>query len=376
MQPSLTLGRLFGIAIGLHYSWIIIAVLIALSLAGQFRATNSEWSTATVWVSALVTAALFFASIVVHELAHALMAQARGLPVRSITLFALGGVAQMDKPAADAKTEIWVAIVGPLTSLAIGVGCFVMAAALGWSPAAGAVSPATAILGWLGFINIALALFNMIPGFPLDGGRVLRGILWWITADGDRSTRIAARVGQAVAFGFIFLGIMRFFGGAGFGGLWLAFIGWFLLQAAQASYAEVAMLADLRGVRVGDLMARECPTVDPGLNVQTLVDDHLLRSGRRCFVVSGNGGMLGLITPAEIKTVDRNQWANTSLSSVMRPLGELRTVGPGTPAVEALKLMAREDVNQLPVVSEGRLEGIVSRSHILQLLQAQSELHR
>ena len=212
MQPSIHLGRLFGIAIGLHYSWFIIALLITLSLAQQFRTTGTDWSPAIVWMSALVTAFLFFAAIVVHELSHALVARARGLPIRSITLFALGGVAHMEKSAVDAKTEFWVAIAGPLTSLAIGLGCFALAASLGWSPQTGAVNPPTAILGWLGFINIALALFNMIPGFPLDGGRVLRAILWWRTGDADGSIRIAARVGQAVAFGFIFLGLLRFFG--------------------------------------------------------------------------------------------------------------------------------------------------------------------
>jgi Zn-dependent protease/predicted transcriptional regulator len=374
MKPSITLGRLFGIDIGLHYSWLIIALLITLSLVGHFGATDPSWSRAIVWTSAAVTAALFFASIVLHELSHALVARARGVSVRSITLFALGGVATMESPSPDAKTEFWVAAAGPMASVAIGLGCYALAASLGWSPSAD-VSPSTAVLGWLGYINISLAVFNLIPGFPLDGGRILRAILWGRSGDADRATMTAARVGQAVAFGFILLGVMQFFGGAGFGGLWIAFIGWFLLQAAQASYAEVAAVADLRGVRVRDIMSPDCTMVAGHMRVQTLVDDHLLRTGQRCFVVGGPGGVVGLITSHEIKAVARDLWTSTPLSDVMRPIGQLRTIQPDTPAIDALRLMGREDVNQLPVMSEGTFKGMVGRRHILQLLQARAELN-
>jgi Zn-dependent protease/CBS domain-containing protein len=374
MKPSIALGRLFGVEIGLHYSWFIIALLITLSLVGQFGATDPTWSRAIVWASAIVTAGLFFVSIVLHELSHALVARARGVPVRSITLFALGGVATMDKPAPDARTEFWVAVAGPLASVAIGLGCYVLAASLGWAPQAD-VGPPTAVLGWLGFINISLALFNLIPGFPLDGGRILRAILWGRRGDADRATMTAARVGQTVAFGFIILGLLQFFGGTGTGGLWIAFIGWFLLQAAQASSAEVALVADLLGVRVRDIMSTECATVGADMNVQTLVDEHLLRTGHRCFVVSGAGRILGLITSHEVKGVARDRWASTPLGDVMRPIDRLRTVQPDTLAVDALRLMGREDVNQLPVMSGERLEGVVGRNHILQLLQARAELN-
>jgi Zn-dependent protease/predicted transcriptional regulator len=374
MKPNITLGRLFGVQIGLHYSWLIIALLITLSLVGQFGATDPDWSRAVVWASAVITAVLFFVSIVLHELSHALVARARGVSVRSITLFALGGVATMETPAPDAKTEFWIAAAGPIASLAIGAGCYALAASLGWSPQAEA-SPSTAVLGWLGYINISLAVFNLIPGFPLDGGRILRGILWGRSGDADRATMNAARVGQAVAFGFILLGVMRFFGGSGFGGLWIAFIGWFLLQAAQASYAQVAVVADLRGVRVRDIMSPECETVSANMSVQTLVDEHLLRTGQRCFVVGDPGRIVGLITAHEIKGVARDRWPGTRLSDVMRPIGQLRTIQPDMLAIDALTLMGREDVNQLPVVSEGKFEGMVGRRHILQLLQARADLN-
>ena len=377
MQAQIKLGRIFGIEIGLHYSWLIIALLITLSLAGHFRMMNPEWSVSTVWVTALVTGLLFFATIVVHELSHAAVAKTRGLAVRSITLFALGGVAQIDKDAEDAKTEFWMGIVGPVTSAVIGGGCLALAYALGWAPEKEmmtASTPFVALLVWLGYINLALAIFNMIPGFPLDGGRVLRAIVWWVTGDANRSTRIAAQVGQLVAFFFIIWGIFRFFGGAGFGGLWLAFIGWFLLDAARASYAQVVTTENLRGVRVGDVMAGDCPVVDGNSNLQTFVDDHLLRSGRRCFMVEEQGQLIGLITPHEVKEVERQKWPYTMVADVMRPLYELHTISADTLVTEALERMAREDVNQLPVVRHDKLAGVISRSHILQMLKTRAEL--
>lgn len=378
MQAQIKLGRIFGIEIGLHYSWLLIALLITLSLAGHFRMMNPTWGTSTVWGTALITGLLFFAAIVVHELSHAAVAKARGLPVRSITLFALGGVAQIEKDAEDAKTEFWMGIVGPITSAVIGAGCFALAYALGWAPEQGmmrASTPLLALLVWLGYINIALAVFNMIPGFPLDGGRVLRAIVWWVTGDANRSTRIAARVGQFVAFGFIVWGILRFFGGAGFGGLWLTLIGWFLLEAARASYAQVEISENLRGVKVSEVMANDWPVIDGRMNLQTFVDEHLLKTGQRCFVVEDEGRRVsGLITPHEVKTVERASWAQTTVEEVMRPLKSLHTVVPQTSITKALEVMGREDLNQLPVVRDGRLKGIISRSHILRLLQTRAEL--
>lgn len=377
MEAQINLGRILGVRIGLHYSWLIIALLVTLSLAGHFQMMNPGWGRGVVWASAIVTGLLFFAAIIAHELAHAAVAKARGLPVKSITLFALGGVAQLEKEAADAKTEFWMGIVGPVASALIGLACLVIAWALGWNPGA-AVTPQTpplAVLVWLGYINISLAVFNMIPGFPLDGGRVLRAIVWWRTGDAARSTRIAARVGQFVAFGFIVWGVLRFFGGAGFGGLWISFIGWFLLDASRASYAQVTTAESLRGVRVADVMAGDCPVVDGRDNLLTFVNEHLLRTGRRCFVVEEQGRISGLVTPHEVREIEQTRWPYTTVDEVMLPLDRLRTVGPDALVTEALEVMGRDDVNQLPVVRDGRLEGVISRGHILQMLQTRAELN-
>jgi Zn-dependent protease/predicted transcriptional regulator len=375
MRAQIKLGRIFGVEIGLHYSWFIIALLITFSLAGHFRVHNPEWGESLSWTLAVITALLFFASIVVHELSHAVVAKSRGLPVRSITLFALGGVAQIEKEATDAKTEFWMGIVGPITSFLIGVICLGIALATGWKPPEFPSTPLPAMLMWLGYINIMLAVFNMIPGFPLDGGRVLRAIVWWINGDANRATKIAALVGQFVAFGFIVLGIWRFFGGAGIGGLWIAFIGWFLLSASRESQAQVAITEGLHGVRVADVMSRDYPTVDGHSNLQTFVEEHLVRTGRRCFVVTVNGRDEGIITPNEVSKVERNRWPYTTVDEVMRSLDQARTIGPDAPVTEALEVMAREDLNQLPVVGDGGLTGFVSRAHVLQLLQTRAELH-
>ena len=375
MKAQIRLGRIFGVEIGLHYSWFIIALLITFSIANQFQLNNSHWSNSLRWGLALVTALLFFVSIVVHELSHALVAKARGLPVRSITLFALGGIAQIEKEAADAKTEFWMGIVGPITSFVIGLLCLGITLALGWTPPQFPQHPLPAMLMWLGVINIGLAIFNMIPGFPLDGGRVLRGLLWWITGNPKRATTIAARVGQVIAFAMILYGVMQFFSGAGISGLWLAFIGWFLLSASRESYAQMVVTEGLRGLRVADVMTSEYTTIDAYLNLQTLAEEYLMRSGRRFFVVTINGRPEGIITPHEIGEVPRARWPYTTVADVMRPLDRTHTVGPNTPVTEALEVMASQDLNQLPVISDGALVGLISRSHILQLIQTRAELH-
>src|SRR5437868_470126 len=376
MQAQVKLGRISGISIGLHYSWFIIAVLIVLSLADRFHAVNPRWGEAVIWAAAIVTAGLFFVTLLLHELAHSLLAKARGLRVRTITLFALGGVSQIESEASDAKSEFWIAIVGPITSLTIGIILLAIAWLAGWLPGTEPATPVAAVLLWLGYINLTLAAFNMIPGYPLDGGRVLRAAIWWITRSSDRATRLAAQVGQVVAFIFILLGLFRFFVVKDVGALWLAFIGWFLLDASRASYVQVELTAGLRGRRVGDLMDRDCATVPGHLSLQDFVNEYLLHSGSRCYVVVQDDQLTGLITPNEVKRVPRELWPQTSVQSVMRPLGQLRTVSPETSALEALEMMSSADINQLPVVSNGRLEGLFSRSHVLRILRTNAELHR
>ena len=373
MQSQIKLGSFFGIKIGLHYSWFLIALLIVFSLSSQFHATNPEWGDSVILTMAVATAILFFISLLLHEMAHSLVATSNNLPVKEITLFALGGVSQIEKNPLSAKVEFWMALVGPLTSAVIGGICLGLARLTG----APASNPWMAMLLWLGYINLTLAAFNLLPGYPLDGGRVLRALIWWKTGDADRSTEIAAKVGQVVAFGFIGFGIVRFFGGAGVGGLWMAFIGWFLLQAARESYMQVGLAHALKGVKVADVMSHDCPTIDGWLNVQNFVDQELLRTGQRCFIVVDKSGQIeGLITPHEIKQIDRAKWPYMTLHDVMRPLSDLRAVTPDVPLTAALESMTRDNLNQLPVISNGHLEGVLSRAQVLSYLQTHAELQR
>lgn len=374
MKATIRLGRIYGIEIGLHYSWIIIAVLIVLSLSAYFYEQHPDWQGGTIWIMSIISALFFFAAIIVHELSHAVVARSQDLPVRSITLFALGGVAEIEKESPDAKTEFWIGLVGPITSAVIGSICLAIAYLLGWTPMSEADTPIMAMLVWLGYINIALAVFNMIPGFPMDGGRVLRGVIWSLTGDGPKATRIASVSGQVMAFGFIILGLFLFFSGAGFGGLWIAFIGWFLLNAAKVTYAQVEITEGLKGVLVGDLMSRDCPVLDRYENLQTVVDEHLLKTGQRCFMVTDGGEPIGMITPHEIKSVERRLWPFKTASDAMRPIESLHVITPQTTAAEALEMIVREGVNQLPVVSEGVLQGIITRERIINYLFTRREL--
>jgi Zn-dependent protease/CBS domain-containing protein len=374
VKSSITLGRIWGIELGLHFSWVLIAFLITFSLAEQFRMTNPGWGGGVIWAAAIVTGILFFACLFAHELSHAFVAKLRGLPIHKITLFLLGGMAQIERDAKDPKTEFWMGIAGPVMSVIVGGICLGIALATGWAPRQVPEAPATAVLVWLGYINLLLAAFNMIPGFPLDGGRVLRAIIWWVNHNQIRATLIAARVGQTIAVLFIAWGVFRFFTGAGLGGLWLVFIGWFLMQAAGASAMQMRASNVLRGVKAREMMSRDCATVNGEMSLRDFVHDYLLRTGRRCFVVVRDHQMAGIVTPHEIKGVPQERWDEMRVSEVMVPNHRIHAISPETPVYEALEMMGREDINQVPVVDQGQLEGVLTRAHVLRVLRSYDEL--
>jgi Zn-dependent protease/predicted transcriptional regulator len=368
MRSSISLGTLFGIKVGLHYSWFLIAILIVFSLLQQFRLENVGWSPGTVFMLALATAALFFTFLLAHEMSHALVAKAKGIPVREITLFALGGVANIEKNAASASHEFLIAVVGPLTSFCLSALCLLLRTLTTDG------SGFHVMLSWLAYINFALAVFNLLPAYPLDGGRILRAALWWRSGNADSATQVAARTGQVAGFVLIALGLFQFFGGAGLGGLWISFIGWFLLQAAGASYLEVGFSRALQGVTVADAMITDCVALDAGMTIQRFVDDVLLLNGRRCFTITENGTFAGLVTPADVRKIERNRWPEARLIEIMRPLDQVRTVDPETPLRTALEIMGKKDLNQLPVVDHGQIAGIVSRAEVLNLLNTRMQV--
>src|SRR5438067_6681149 len=299
MPGSFRIGKIAGIDIDIHVSWIIILVLLTVSLAtGWFPQLYPGWSSAIYWVVGLISALLLFVSVLLHELAHSVVARARGLPVKNITLFIFGGVSNIEKEPGSPGIEFQVAVVGPLTSLLIGALALALLYLLGQN-----TSALAAILWYLGFANILLGIFNLIPGFPLDGARVLRSIVWKINGNLRRATRIVTVVGQIIAFLFILAGIWLFFVGYVIDGLWLGFIGWFLLSSAQSANSEVMLQSVFRGVTVGEVMNTAPTTVPANISLQKLVYEHFLPSGLRSALVIQGDRLAGLITLSDIRHV-------------------------------------------------------------------------
>jgi Zn-dependent protease/CBS domain-containing protein len=389
MNRGFRVGRLFGINISVDWSWLVVFSLITWSLGSGLGQLHDGWSRGTVWIIAVTAALLFFASVLAHELAHSLFARSRGIPVRTITLFLFGGVANIEKEPDSPRSEFFMAILGPITSLVIGAALLTLtalffrpiAAVMGDpTEAARAMGPVATVLLWLGSINIILGIFNLIPGFPLDGGRILRSALWAILGDLKRATRLASWVGQGVGILMIVSGISMVFGarlpyfGTGAGGLWLAFIGWFLHSAATRSYRQVVVRDILEGVPVSAMAVSEPPTITPDSSVSALVHDHIMRSDDHAFPVVDGGRLIGLVTLGDVRSVARESWDVTSVREIMTRADELITVGPDDDASEALNRLVRRDVRQLPVVSQGRLLGLVRRRDIMRWLQLHSEL--
>jgi Zn-dependent protease/predicted transcriptional regulator len=316
----------------------------------------------------VLTSLAFFASVLVHELGHSRVALRHGIPIRGITLFVFGGVAQIGREPGSPGAEFRIAIAGPLTSLAL-AAIFGGVGTVGGSMALVSV-PAL----WLARINLAVALFNLLPGFPLDGGRVLRAAVWAWTGSFDRANRAAAASGEVLALVLIGVGTLRAMGGDVAGGIWIALIGWFLHSAVMAGRAEAGLRGLLRGATVRQAMARDCPSVAPGLTLERLVSEEVLGAGRRCFVVAEDGKLRGLLTLHEVKGVPRDRWDRVTVDEVMQPAQALATVAQEEDLLVALEKMDDAKVAQLPVVDEGRWLGILDREHILHYMRVRAEL--
>lgn len=371
MRGSLKLFRVAGIDIEVNVSWLIILVLLTSSLAlSWFPLSVPGYSPVAYWALGLLAALLLFASVLVHELSHSLVARARGLPVKSITLFIFGGVSDIEREPQSAGVEFQMAFVGPLTSLVIG------ALALGgWILIGSTVPLASALFFYLGLTNVVLAVFNLIPGFPLDGGRVLRSIIWKATGSLRTATVWAARVGQGFAMLLILGGIFLFFDGDFIDGLWFGFIGWFLLQAAQAENTEVALETTLKGVTVGELMTPPPATAQGATPLQQLVDAYVLPYGIRTIPVMREATLVGLLTLEDIRRVPRDRWPWTPAEAAMTPLAQLQVARADEGLSDALTRLAQRDINQLPVVDTyGRLVGMLNRDQVLRYLEVRRGL--
>jgi len=368
-EHNIPLGKIFGIQIGLDYSWFVIFALLTWMLAGSYYPDEfKSWSPWLYWLTGAVTAVVFFVSVLLHELGHSVVALRYKIPVRSITLFLFGGVAQIGTEPPSAVAELLIAIAGPLVSLALAVIFYALQSAVS------GVEPLLGLTKYLAYINIALVLFNLIPGYPLDGGRVLRAIVWAITGSMSRSTVIAANVGRFFALLLIFAGTFQMFSGNLGGGLWIALIGWFLDNAASVQIQQVTLRGLLTGHRVTQAMSTRCAIVPEDLTVQQLVDEQILGSGQRCFLVNRGDKTIGLITLHRVKDVPRHKWATTSAVEVMLPFEQLKCVDPDTELWSALENMDRNGVNQMPVVRSQQVVGMLSREDAITFLRTLQEL--
>lgn len=370
---AIYLGRIFGIAIGIDYSWLIIFVLVTFSLASQFGITHETWPATLTWAAAVATSILFFVCLLLHELGHSVTSNALGLPIHSITLFIFGGVARLTREPDRPRDEFLIAIMGPAVSVVLGI-LFLLLAGLIPETSTG-LQALGVVAQWLGTINLVLVVFNCIPGFPLDGGRVLRSIVWGLTGDFKKSTRIAAGGGALFAHLLIILGIVRIFMGQQFvGGLWMAFIGWFLLSAARSSVTQIYVKEHLDSMRVGEVYNNNCFRVPASMSVAALIEGPILRQGLRTFFPETDGRLQGLVTLHQVKEVPREERESTPLQAIAHPIDRLHSLDRSDTLWTALQKMDGEGVNQLPVVEDGQLLGILTRETVLRILRTKLEL--
>jgi Zn-dependent protease/predicted transcriptional regulator len=367
-KDGIQIGRIYGIPIFLHTSWFIIFGLIAFSFVSEFDALQLNLPTSRLWGLGLMTSALFFGSLVFHEMAHSIVAKFYKIPVVSITLFVFGGVSRIGREPSRALEEFNIAIAGPLSSFFLAGGFWLV------ERAAGSNAVLSTLAGSLAWINFSLALFNLIPGFPLDGGHIFRAIVWGFNKDYARSTKIAARSGQVVAIAMIAAGagtaLMNYqpLGGP-VGGLWLAFIGWFILSAAKQSQAQAEARGALEGLRVADIMTPDLQTVGREISLEDYARE-MVRTGRRAHLVVAGDQLVGLVTAEALNSVPQHDWDVTSVQAVMLPKEKLHWAAPEEPALSLLDRMRTVGMQQMPVIAGGSVVGVVTRDSILRVLQS------
>lgn len=372
MGGGFRLGSILGFEIRIDYSWFIIFFLILWSLsAGFFPQVLPDRDSSTYLAMGLAGAILFFVSILAHELSHSIVARAKDIPVEGITLFLFGGIAHTRLEAEDPSDEIQIAGVGPLVSFALGGlfwGAGWLGSRIGWP------TPVNQVAVYLGFINVLLAVFNLLPGFPLDGGRLFRAIVWKSTGDLTKATRWATTGGKALGYGLMGLGLLQTFAGGALGGLWLVFIGWFLRGAAEMSLTQHMIRGALEGVRVSELMSPRPETVPPGLTLRELVDRHLLNQRYQSFPVVDGGRLVGLVTLDHVKDAPRDRWNTLRVHDVMAKADERIVVSPEESMLEVLSRMQDSDTRRVLVTRDARLVGIISASDITRWVQRARDL--
>ena len=372
MTRSFRIGRLFGIDIEIDYTWFIVFFLVAALLSTRILANQLPGlSLGARWLVAGITALLFFASVLLHELSHSVVARRSGLGITGITLFLFGGVSKMSDEPESPGVEFRIAIAGPLTSVAL---AFIFLGIAHLVRAAPGGDVLNTVFTWLGWINGMLAVFNLLPGFPLDGGRVLRAGLWRAMGSLAEATRIASTFGHALGLLMIVGGVMLFALGAGFTGLWPAFIGWFLIQAARSSYQQVVLRQAISGVPVETVMTGDVDWVPADIPLDQIVNDYVMRHNHPAFPVFDGDQLIGLLCPGDIRNVPQERWGQVTAREATPPLSQANTISPQADAWDALVRMSAESCGRLLVVEDGMLRGIISRTDIMRLMRHRLEL--
>ena len=368
MPSSIGVGRILGIRVDIHFSLFLIVAFLTWSLATGFLPDRyPDWGTATYWTTGFVCALSLFVSVLLHEFAHSLVAIRRGYRVEGITLFLLGGVSSIASESRKASDDFVISVVGPLSSLAIAAIIGIVAVLSGGS------SPAYAAIEYVAIINLLLGLFNLLPAFPLDGGRVLRAAIWAVTGSFRQASAISTRSGQVVGLLLIGFGVFQVIQGHALQGIWAALVGWFLNRAASASRSQDEALHVLEGVTVGDVMDVSPPTVGPGGTIHEAVFNHLVRGAARALMVCEEERVLGILSITDVRTVPQSLWAERSVRDIMTP-APLKSLTPEDGLDEALTLLGENGIHQAPVLFDDRLVGLLNRAHVIQHIHRMQEL--
>jgi Zn-dependent protease/CBS domain-containing protein len=368
-RNAITLGRILGIPIALDYSWFLIFAFMTWSLAsGYYPAEFSDWPQSVYWITGAATAIMLFVSVLLHELAHSVVARRDKMVVTNITLFIFGGVSQIAAEPSSAGAEFRMASVGPLTSFGLAIIFLLL------QPLVAGIAPLLAMARYLAYINISLGAFNLIPGFPLDGGRVFRSLVWRASGSFSRATMMAGNVGRFIAYGLILLGVWQIVSGSVGNGLWIVFIGWFLESAASAQVQQQALQDTLAGHRVSEAMTRGYAAIPADTTLQRLVDEYILKTRGRSFVVTEGDRPVGMVTMHCVRDTPREQWSTTTVRQCMIPMADLKRVKPDDALWSALQEMDRDGVNQLPVMTGAEMVGMLSRDDVITYLRTRKEL--
>jgi Zn-dependent protease len=367
-SQGIPLGRILNIPVNVDYSWFLIFILLTWSLAISYYPSEfRQWPSAWYWILGAITTIMLFVSVLLHELGHSVVALHYKIPVRNITLFIFGGVAQITSEPPTAMSEFWIAIAGPVVSFIL-AGFFAL-----FELAVSSLTPLFALMKYLAYINGTLGLFNLIPGFPLDGGRVFRAIVWGTSGDFRKATRIASGVGRVIAYLFILVGVYFIFSGNFAGGIWIAFIGWFLENAAQSQVQQMAIRDLLAGRKVSQAMSQNYTIISPSITLQSLADTHILGEGRRFFIVKDEYSVRGVLTLQTIREIPRDRWPSTSAEQAMIQAGDMQWVRPDTELWNALERMDQNGVNQLPVIEDDQIVGLLTRENVISFLRTLQE---